>query len=335
MHIIHSEDNPSLWSVHHRHGSETIKPPVPLDFAPEDKGPCYSLAGLSTTSSSTLSSQDILSSVDAREDRSTSPISSYSRDVSVDVSVHPMDMDGNVRSATALALPQPEKQSRRTLRKRNPVIDKSALRFRPIPTSTLNSRSRSNNRGTSEEDSNKQKQTGPQVSHRTSSEREARVRDLKSRALSIPSTGKTPATMRQRMVMQMVYDEITPYPDEAWVSQLGIIINREYHQVKNWFSNQRQKDARDSRQQSPSLAATSVLEASLCKINCDGREMRVRVSALDSCSAETWTDTFFDEVVMIHNFRLLAKLSQDEARAALHSSNISTTDTTHAPSRLT
>ncbi|KAI6008292.1 hypothetical protein F5J12DRAFT_709049, partial [Pisolithus orientalis] len=168
----------------------------------------------------------------------------------------------------------------------------------PIPTSTSNSRSRSNNRGTSEEDSNKQKQTGPQVSHRTSSEREARVRDLKSRALSIPSTGKTPATMRQRMVMQMVYDEITPYPDEAWVSQLGIIINREYHQVKNWFSNQRQKDARDSRQQSPSLAAT---------------KMRVRVSALDSCSAETWTDTFFDEVVMIHNFRLLAKLSQDEA----------------------
>ncbi|KAI6031639.1 hypothetical protein BKA83DRAFT_61962, partial [Pisolithus microcarpus] len=165
----------------------------------------------------------------------------------------------------------------------------------PIPTSTSTSRSRSNNRGASEEDSNKQKQTG-QTSHKNSSEREARVRELKNRALSIPSTGKTPATVRQRMVMQMVYDEITPYPDEAWVSQLGIIINREYHQVKNWFSNQRQKDARDSRQQSPSLAAT---------------KMRVRVSALDSCSAEAWTDAFFDEVVMIHNFRLLAKLSQD------------------------
>ncbi|KAI6119812.1 hypothetical protein EV401DRAFT_2071138 [Pisolithus croceorrhizus] len=292
-----------------------------------------STAGLSTTSS-TLSSQDIPSSVNAREDRSTSPISSYSQDVSVDVSIHPMDMDENVCSTTAPALPPPEKQSRRTLRKRNPVIDKSALRFRPIPTSTSTSRSRSNNRGASEEDSSKQKQTGPQTSHRTPPEREARVRELKNRALSIPSTGKTPATMRQRMVMQMVYDEITPYPDEAWVSQLGIIINREYHQVKNWFSNQRQKDARDSRQQSPSLAATSALEASLCKINCDGREMRVRVSALDSCSAEAWTDAFFDEVVMIHNFRLLAKLSQDEARAALHDSNISTTDTTHAHSRL-
>ncbi|KAI6047740.1 hypothetical protein EDC04DRAFT_19276 [Pisolithus marmoratus] len=292
-----------------------------------------STAGLSATSS-TLSSQDIPSSVNAREDRSTSPISSYSQDVSVDVSIHPMDMDENVRSATAPAPPQPQKQSRRTLRKRNTVVDKSALRFRPIPTPTSSSRSRSKNRGVSEEDSNKQKQTGSQASHRTPSEREARVRELKNRALSIPSTGKTPATMRQRMVMQMVYDEITPYPDEAWVSQLGIIIHREYHQVKNWFSNQRQKDARDSRQQSPSLAATSALEASLCKINCDGREMRVRVSALDSCSAEAWTDTFFDEVVMIHNFRLLAKLSQDEARAALHDSITSSTDTTHAHSRL-
>lgn len=129
--------------------------------------------------------------------------------------------------------------------------------------------------------------------------------------------------------MQMVYDEITPYPDEAWVSQLGIIINREYHQVKNWFSNQRQKDARDSRQQSPSLAATNALEASLCKINCDGREMRIRVSALDYCSAGAWSDGFFDEVVMIHNFRLLAKHSQDEARAALNDSNTSTMDITH------
>ncbi|KIK94026.1 hypothetical protein PAXRUDRAFT_78820, partial [Paxillus rubicundulus Ve08.2h10] len=137
------------------------------------------------------------------------------------------------------------------------------------------------------------------------SEREARVRQLKSRALAIPSTGKTPATMRQRTVMQMVYDEITPYPDEAWVSQLGLVIHREYHQVKNWFSNQRQKDARDSRQQSPQSPASFNLESSLCKMTCDGRDMRIRASALDACGADEWSDAFFDEVVMIHNFRLL------------------------------
>lgn len=59
--------------------------------------------------------------------------------------------------------------------------------------------------------------------------------------------------------------------------------------------------------------------------------MRLRMSALESCSAEAWSDTFFDEVVMIHNFRLLAKHSQDDARAALNDSNVaSTMDITHA-----
>lgn len=57
--------------------------------------------------------------------------------------------------------------------------------------------------------------------------------------------------------------------------------------------------------------------------------MRIRVSALDYCSAGAWSDGFFDEVVMIHNFRLLAKHSQDEARAALNDSNTSTMDITH------
>ena len=45
--------------------------------------------------------------------------------------------------------------------------------------------------------------------------------------------------------------------------------------------------------------------------------MRIRTSALDVCAADEWSDAFFDEVVMIHNFRLLAKQSQDEARAVL------------------
>lgn len=298
--------------------------------------------------SSTLSSPDALSSFNGQEDTLTadSPISSSSRDASVDV----MDVDDHPGSSQeSLLLHNP--LSRRSLRSRAPPSDKSSHRSRPIPI-PLSTRSKFHLRGASEDNLRKkvQKHAGSHATPKPHSERDARVRELKSRALAIPSTGKTPATVRQRMVMQMVYDEITPYPDEAWVSQLGIIIqrylstsssahstshrlSREYHQVKNWFSNQRQKDARDSRQ-SPQPSASSNLESSLCKITCDGRDMRIRTSALDVCAADEWSDAFFDEVVMIHNFRLLAKHSQDEARAALLDSSAGTTDIPHTQSRL-
>ncbi|KAG1875577.1 hypothetical protein DFJ58DRAFT_756952 [Suillus subalutaceus] len=190
-----------------------------------------------------------------------------------------------------------ESVPRRTLRKRVITSKGSSLRFKPASVSAITSR-----HGTTSEDNLKKKaykQAFLQSAARAQSERETRVRELKKRALAITSTGKTPATSRQRLVMQMVYDEITPYPDEAWVSQLGVIINREYHQVKNC------------------PPAPASLEASLCKIICDGRDLRLRTAALNSCRAEDWSDTFFDEVVMIYNFRLLAKHSQEEAMAAL------------------
>lgn len=60
--------------------------------------------------------------------------------------------------------------------------------------------------------------------------------------------------------------------------------------------------------------------------------MRIRTSALDVCAADEWSDAFFDEVVMIHNFRLLAKQSQDEAKAALDPP--AGTDLPHTQSRL-
>ena len=299
--------------------------------------------------SPTLSSPDALSSFNGHDDSLTtdSPISSSSRDASVDVQ-DPMDVvDHPGSSRESLLLPDP--LSTRSLRSRA-LSHKSSPRSRPNPIS-LSTRSKSHVRGASEDNLRKrvQKHAGPHPAPKSHSERDAKVRELKNRALAIPSTGKTPATVRQRMVMQMVYDEITPYPDEAWVSQLGIIIQRypspnsssqstthylprEYHQVKNWFSNQRQKDARDSRQ-SPQPSASSNLESSLCKIMCDGRDMRIRTSALDVCAADEWSDAFFDEVVMIHNFRLLAKHSQDEARAALLDSPVSTTDLPHTRSR--
>lgn len=61
---------------------------------------------------------------------------------------------------------------------------------------------------------------------KTRSDRETKIRELKARALQIKSTGKTPATEHQRLVMLMVFNEITPYPDEGWLAQLAVLIDR-------------------------------------------------------------------------------------------------------------
>ena len=60
-----------------------------------------------------------------------------------------------------------------------------------------------------------------------------------------------------------------------------------YKQVKNWFSNERQKNR----------SGESVpLETE------DGDKVRLRASALETC--QEWSDSFFEEVVMIYNYRI-------------------------------
>jgi hypothetical protein len=56
--------------------------------------------------------------------------------------------------------------------------------------------------------------------------KEIKIRDLKRRALSIQSTGNAPASEHQRLLLLMVFEEITPYPDEIWLSHLAVIIQR-------------------------------------------------------------------------------------------------------------
>lgn len=183
--------------------------------------------GSSTLSNSpTLSFRDALSSFDGQEDGSAadSPVSSSSsRELSLDVSADGMDVEFANPSMESVILSE-ESVPRRTLRKRVTTSKGSSLRFKPASVSAITAR-----HGTTSEDNLKKKaykQAFLQSTARAQSERETRVREVKKRALAITSTGKTPATSRQRLVMQMVYDEITPYPDEAWVSQLGVIINR-------------------------------------------------------------------------------------------------------------
>jgi hypothetical protein len=55
--------------------------------------------------------------------------------------------------------------------------------------------------------------------------RAARVKELKHKALSISNKdrpNKAPAPDHQREVLRLVFDQITPYPDEAWISQLAL-----------------------------------------------------------------------------------------------------------------
>jgi len=114
-----------------------------------------------------------------------------------------------------------------------------------------------------------------------------RRKELLEKAIKIKSLDNSPVNERQLLVLRMVYDEITMYPCESWMVLIAIIINRAYKQVKNWFSNERQKNR----------AGDSIpVETE------DGDKVRLRTSALSTC--QDWSDSFFEEVVMIYNYRV-------------------------------
>ncbi|KAF9527787.1 hypothetical protein CPB83DRAFT_855628 [Crepidotus variabilis] len=115
----------------------------------------------------------------------------------------------------------------------------------------------------------------------------ARRKELMEKASKIKSLDNSPVNERQLLVLRMVYDEITMYPCESWMVLVAIIIHRAYKQVKNWFSNERQKNRNG--------------ESIPCETE-DGDKVRLRASALTICPE--WSDTFFEEVVMIYNYKI-------------------------------
>ncbi|PPQ62963.1 hypothetical protein CVT24_006069 [Panaeolus cyanescens] len=115
----------------------------------------------------------------------------------------------------------------------------------------------------------------------------ARRKELLDKATKIKSLDNSPVNERQLMVLRMVYDEITMYPCESWMVLLAIIIHRAYKQVKNWFSNERQKNR---------TGESVPFETE------DGDRVRLRATALSVC--QEWSDAFFEEVVMIYNYRI-------------------------------
>jgi len=112
--------------------------------------------------------------------------------------------------------------------------------------------------------------------------------ELLQKATKIKSLDNSPANEHQLLVLRMVFDEITMYPCESWMVLIAIIIRRAYKQVKNWFSNERQKNR---------SGESDIFETA------DGDRVRLRTSALSIC--QEWSDSFMEEVLMIYNFRLL------------------------------
>jgi len=124
------------------------------------------------------------------------------------------------------------------------------------------------------------------------------------RALRIKSLENSPVNDRQLHVLRMVYDEITMYPSEAWMVLIAIVINRAFKQVKNWFSNERQKQK----------------VGQVVSIRTDtGEKLRLRTQALQLC--QEWSDSFFEEVVMIHHFKILRWLRWKETQMAAASAS--------------
>jgi len=118
------------------------------------------------------------------------------------------------------------------------------------------------------------------------------------RACGIKSLENSPVNEQQLFVLRTVYDEITMYPTEPWLVLMAIILHRSLRQVKNWFSNQRQKNG---------------MGDVVCAQTDLGDRLRLRPSAIELC--DQWSDAFFEEVLMIVNFRTARRLQWERAQA--------------------
>jgi len=127
-----------------------------------------------------------------------------------------------------------------------------------------------------------------EINLRSKTQMKVKRQELLQKATKIKSLDNSPANEHQLLVLRMVFDEITMYPCESWMVLIAIIIRRAYKQVKNWFSNERQKNRSG---ESATFQTT------------DGDKVRLRKSALSTC--QEWSDSFMEEVLMIYNFRLL------------------------------
>ncbi|KAF5323494.1 hypothetical protein D9611_005751 [Ephemerocybe angulata] len=117
------------------------------------------------------------------------------------------------------------------------------------------------------------------------------------RAMRIKSLDNSPVNDHQLHVLRMVYDQITMYPPESWMVLIAIVIRRAFKQVKNWFSNERQKNKEGN------SVRTETKE---------GDKVRLRPLALQPQWCPQWSDAFFEEVIMIYDYKVLMDLRANE-----------------------
>ncbi|KAJ7169719.1 hypothetical protein C8R46DRAFT_1089764 [Mycena filopes] len=135
-------------------------------------------------------------------------------------------------------------------------------------------------------------------------ELKVRRRELLERATEIKSLENSPVNEQQLFVLRTVFSEITMYPSEPWLVLMAIVLHRSLRQIKNWFSNERQKNRWG--------------EADVVATRTDyGERVRLRPSATELC--QEWSDAFFEEVLMIVNFRTMRRLQWERAKRSLDS----------------
>ncbi|KAJ2932756.1 hypothetical protein H1R20_g4359, partial [Candolleomyces eurysporus] len=124
---------------------------------------------------------------------------------------------------------------------------------------------------------------------------QARRRLFMERAMRIKSLDNSPVNDHQLHVLRMVYDQITMYPPESWMVLIAIVIRRAFKQVKNWFSNERQKNKEGKNVRTETK---------------EGDKVRLRPLALQ---CPQWSDDFFEEVVMIYDYKVLMDLRANDS----------------------
>ncbi|KAJ6574944.1 hypothetical protein B0H19DRAFT_1126487 [Mycena capillaripes] len=125
-----------------------------------------------------------------------------------------------------------------------------------------------------------------------------RRKELMDRACGINTLSNSPANDCQLFVLRTVFDEITMYPTEPWLVLMAVVLHRSLRQIKNWFSNERQKNRWGE---------------VVCTRTDVGERLRLRPAALELC--EDWSDSFFEEVLMIVNYRTARRLQWERTQA--------------------
>ncbi|RDB29538.1 hypothetical protein Hypma_015702 [Hypsizygus marmoreus] len=126
------------------------------------------------------------------------------------------------------------------------------------------------------------------VQQRAKAEVMGKRRERMTQALKIITLENSPVNSMQHAVLRMIYNKITAYPPESWMVLTAITIHRSFKQVKNWFSNERQK------QKAGEVVSTHTDV---------GEKIRLCPQALQHC--QEWSDNVFEGVIRIYYFKLL------------------------------